>query len=155
MSAYEELLREAFRRVEDPARFLTANALSAYTEFERAPPPQLPFRFERVRLGVAMSLLQLLADLGDHDDSRQVVEVLRRALRAGSVAEIDATMHKEAKLFERLYSNLYVNDEGEQLLGLFERALNADSEPQMQAVISEALELAHELDFTRDEDEDE
>jgi hypothetical protein len=154
MSAYEHLLREAFQRVPEPTRFLSPPTLAAYADFQRAPASELSFRFERVRLAVAMSILQLLADLGDHDDSRRVVDVLHRALRARSVVEIDSTMHKEAKAFERLYTNLYVNEEGEQLLNLFERTLDADSQPLLDGVIMEATQLARELDFTR-EDEDE
>ncbi len=153
-SSYELLLHEAFRRAADPRRFLSALTLSAYADLQRAPAPQLAFRFERVRLAVAMSLLQLLADLGDHEDSRRVVDVLQRALRAGSVADIDNTMHKEAKTFERLYNNLYGNEEGEQLLHLFERTLDADSQQAMEDIIDGALELARELDFEREEDDD-
>lgn len=154
MSAYEELLREAFRRVPDPSRYLTAPTLAAYTDFERAKSAELSFRFERVRLGVAMSLLQLLADLGDHDESRQVLAVLHRALGARSTTEIDAVIQKEVKHFDRLYTNLYVNEEGEQLLHLFERTLDADSQPLMDGVIHEALAVAQELDFTSDDDGD-
>ena len=155
MSAYEELLREAFSRVADPARFLTPSTLVAYSDFQRASANDLSFRFERVRLGTAMSILQLLADLGDQDDSRKLAEALNRALTARSIAEIDTAMHKEAKAFERLYTNLYVNEEGELLLNLFERTLDADSQPTMDDTIEEALQLARTLDFTRDDEEDE
>jgi len=155
MSAYEELLREAFRRVPEPGRYLTPPTLAAYVDFQRAKTTDLSFRFERVRLGVAMSLLQLLADLGDHDESRQVLAVLHRALGARSTTEIDAIIQKEVKHFERLYTNLYVNEEGEQLLQLFERTLDADSQPLMEDVIQEALALAQELDFTQDDEDDE
>jgi hypothetical protein len=154
MAVFEDLLSEAFRRVPNPAHFLTPATLAAYAELQQAPARDLSFRFERVRLATAMSLLQLLADLGDHDDSRKVVEALHRALQARSIAEIDAVMHKEAKAFERLYTNLYVNDEGELLLNLFERTLDADSQPLMDAVLREASQLARELDFERDDDED-
>jgi hypothetical protein len=155
MPAYEELLRAAFSRLSDSSRYLTPATLSAYDDFRRARNPELSFRFERVRLGVAMSLLQLLADLGDHDESRQVLAILHRALAARSTTEIDAIIQKEVKHFERLYTNLYVNEEGEQILHLFERTLDADSQPLMEEVIQEALALTQELDFTReDEDED-
>ncbi|UOG73872.1 hypothetical protein MTX78_17330 [Hymenobacter tibetensis] len=155
MSAYEHLLREAFSRVSEPGRYLAPTTLAAYTDFERASAKDLSFRFERVRLAVAMSLLQLLADLGDHDESRQVLGVLHRALGARSTSEIDTIIQKDAKLFDKFYTNLYVNEEGEQLLHLFERALDADSQPLMDDVIEEALALARELDFTAsDEDEE-
>ena len=86
---------------------------------------------------------------------RKVVEALHRALQARSTTEIDNVMHKETKAFERLYTNLYVNDEGELLLNLFERTLDADSQDLMDAVIQEATQVAGTLDFERDDDEDE
>ena len=152
---YEQLLRAAFRTDADAAYYLTEPDTAAYATFEHANQADTPFRFERVRLGVAMSLLKLLTDLGDHEESRRVLDVLHRALRARSVADIDATITREAKLFERLYTNLYVNDEGEQLLHLFERTLDADTQPMMDAVIKEALALAQELDFDAVDEEDE
>ncbi|AII52949.1 hypothetical protein [Hymenobacter sp. APR13] len=153
MPAFEDLLHEAFRRVPNPAPFLAPTTLAAYSELQQAPARDLSFRFERVRLATAMSILQLLSDLGDNDDSRKVVEALNRALQARSIAEIDNVMHKEAKAFERLYTNLYVNDEGELLLNLFERTLDADSQALMDDVIREATALAATLDFERDEDD--
>lgn len=155
MPAFEELLHEAFRRAPNPAHFLTPTTLAAYSELQHAPARDLSFRFERVRLATAMSILQLLTDLGDNDDSRKVVEALHRALQARSTTEIDNVMHKETKAFERLYTNLYVNDEGELLLNLFERTLDADSQDLMDAVIQEATQVAGTLDFERDDDEDE
>ncbi|RYU79957.1 hypothetical protein [Hymenobacter persicinus] len=151
---YEQLLRQAFHTKEDVARFLTEPTLTAYAAFQRAPKAELAFRFERVRLGVAMALMKLLADLGDHEESRRVLDVLHKALGAKSVADIDATITRDAKLFERLYTNLYVNEDGELLLNLFERTLDADTQPLMDEAIGEALAVAGELDFTRDEDED-
>lgn len=156
--AYEQLLREAFRTDADAARYLKEPDTSAYATFEHADKADLAFRFERVRLGVAMSLMKLLADLGDHEESRRVLDVLHRALRARSVADIDATITREAKAFERLYTNLYVNEEGELLLQLFEHTLDADSKALMDAVITEALALIPELDFSHhdaDESDDE
>lgn len=153
---YEQLLRAAFRTDADAAYYLTEPDTAAYATFEHAKHKDIAFRFERVRLGVAMSLLKLLTDLGDHEESRRVLDVLHRALSARSVADIDTIITRDAKLFERLYTNLYVNEEGEQLLHLFERTLDADTQPLMDAVIKEALALAEELDFDAvDEDEDE
>ncbi|MCC2547031.1 hypothetical protein LJY25_11285 [Hymenobacter sp. BT175] len=153
--AFEQLLQAAFSSDADAARYLSPAERTAYTTFQQASRADLPFRFERVRLAVAMSLMKLLADLGDNEESRRVLDVLHRALKAKSVADIDATITKEAKLFERLYTNLYVNDDGEQLLNLFERTLDADTRPLMDEVIADALEVARELDFSsHEEDED-
>lgn len=153
MPVFEDLLREAFRRTPNPAPYLAPSTLAAYAELQQASPRDLSFRFERVRLATAMSILQLLSDLGDNDDSRKVVDALQRALQARSTAEIDTVMHKEAKAFERLYTNLYVNDEGELLLNLFERTLDADSQALMDEVIQETTALAGTLNFERDEDD--
>ncbi|UPL48112.1 hypothetical protein [Hymenobacter sublimis] len=154
---YQRLLQLAFSSEADAAHYLHPTTLAAYRTFEQAAPAELVYRFERVRLGVALALMKLLSDLGDLEESRRVLDVLHRALRAPSVAAIDATITKEANVFERLYTNLYVNEEGEQLLNLFERALDADSQPLMDDVIREALKLAPNLDFTHltEEDEDE
>ncbi|ALD20309.1 hypothetical protein [Hymenobacter sp. DG25A] len=153
--AYEQLLREAFRTDADAARYLTEPDTSAYAAFEHASKADQAFRFERVRLGVAMSLMKLLAELGDHEESRRVLDILHRALRARSSADIDAIITRDAKAFERLYTNLYVNDEGELLLQLFEMTLDADSKQRMDEVIAEALALLPELDFSHHADEDE
>jgi len=152
--AYEQLLRQAFHTKEDAARFLTEPNLTAYAAFQQAAKADLAFRFERVRLGVAMALMKLLADLGDHEESRRVLDVLHKALGAKSVADIDATITRDAKLFERLYTNLYVNEDGEQLLNLFERTLDADTRQLMDEAIQDALEVAGELDFSPHADED-
>ncbi|GAB2966079.1 hypothetical protein GCM10027048_40220 [Hymenobacter coalescens] len=150
---FQQLLHAAFRQ--DAATYLPSDDLHAYGELQRAPRREQGFRFERVRLLVAMSLMKALADLGDHDESRQVQHVLHQALQAGSIEQIDATITKEAKRFERLYTDLYVNDEGEQLLHLFERTLDADSIPAMDAVIQEAADLVDTLDFDAPHDDDE
>lgn len=155
-TTYDQLLHQAFPVPTDAARYLTPPTLAAYHDLTRASRPELAFRFERVRLAVAMALMKLLADLGDHADSRAVLDLLYRALRAGSTQEIDAIITKEGKLFDRLYSNLYVNEQGEELLNFFSDTLEVDSIAGMDALIADALALAQELDFTReDEDEEE
>ncbi|MBT9391629.1 hypothetical protein KLP40_00525 [Hymenobacter sp. NST-14] len=154
VAPYQRLLELVFAQPADATRYLHPTTLAAYRTFEQAEPADIAYRFERVRLGVALTLLKLLADLGDLDEARQVLDVLHRALRAPSVAAIDTTIQKEAATFERLYTNLYVNEDGERLLHLFERTLDADSQPLMDDVIREALRLVPTLDFSRDEDDD-
>lgn len=150
---FQQLLHAAFRQ--DLATSLPAGELHAYQELQRAPAREQGFRFERVRLLVAMSLMKSLTDLGDLDQSRQVLQVLQRALTAGSIEQIDAIITKDARHFERLYTDLFVNEEGEQLLHLFERTLDADSMPAMDAVIQEAAELVDDLDFDAPHEDDE
>ena len=155
MSPYEQLLHLAFTSPNDVKYYLTPTTLRAYEELRAAPPTQRPFRFEQVRLGLAMSLLKLVGELGDHDASRQVLDVLHRALgEAHSPEDIDRIVGREARLFDRLYENLYVNEEGEELLNLFGRTLDAHAPPLLEAVAQEAVDLARNLDFSAEEDED-
>ncbi len=156
MSPYETLLRLAFRSPEDVAHYLTPATLGAAAGFERASRADQSFRFEQWRLGVATSLLRLLADLGDHDAARRAADVLHRALNtARSPQDIDKQIGKENKLFEQIYTDLYVNDEGEALLDLFARTLDADAPDLLAQVETEAVDLARGLDFEREEDDEE
>jgi hypothetical protein len=155
MTPYEQLLHLAFHAPNDARYYLTPTARQAYDQFRGAPRAAQPFRFEQVRLGLAMGLLKLLSDLGDHDESRQVLDVLHRALNEAHTPEdIDRIIGSETKRFDRLYQNLYVNEEGEELLNLFGRTLEADAPEELDAVAAEAVELARTLDFSPD-DEDE
>ncbi|GAA4346848.1 hypothetical protein GCM10023185_01470 [Hymenobacter saemangeumensis] len=155
MSPYEQLLHIAFHAPNDVRYYLTPAALQAYDAFRKAPRNEQPFRFEQVRLGLAMGLLKLLADLGDHHESRQVLAVLHRALNEGrSPEDIDRIISRDAKLFDQLYSNLYVNEQGEELLNLFGRTLDADAPQLLEEVALDAVDLARTLDFTEDEEEE-
>ena len=154
MSPYEQLLHLAFTAPNDVKYYLTPTTLRAYDNMRSAAPAEQPFRFEQVRLGLAMSILKLVSELGDHDESRQVLDVLHRALsEAHSPEDIDRIIGREARLFDRLYDNLYVNEEGEELLNLFGRTLDADAPPLLEAVAQEGVALARTLDFSTDEDE--
>ena len=154
MTPYEQLLHLAFTAPNDVKYYLTPATMRAYDEMRKASPTQLPFRFEQVRLGLAMSLLKLVSELGDHDESRQVLDVLHRALaEARSPEDIDRIVGRDARLFDRLYENLYVNEQGEELLNLFGRTLDADAPELLEYVAREAVDLARNLDFSSDEDE--
>lgn len=155
MTSYETLLRLAYRTPADQAQYLTPAALGAYAGFERATPREQSFRFEQWRLGVAASLLHLLADLGDHDEARRAAAVLHKALAtARSPEDIDQQIGREAKLFDQVYTNLYVNEEGEALLDLFACTLDADAPALLAAVQTEAAELARQLDFEASNEDD-
>ena len=155
MSPYEQLLHLAFTVPNDVKYYLTPTARQAYDQLRTAAPAQRPFRFEQVRLGLAMSLLKLVSELGDHDASRQVLDVLHRALNeARSPEDIDRIVGRDARLLDRLYEDLYVNEQGEELLNLFGRTLDADAPELLEKVAQEGVALARTLDFERDEDED-
>ena len=154
MTPYEQLLHLAFTAPNDVKYYLSPAALRAYDQLQAAAPTERPFRFEQVRLGLAMSLLKLVSELGDHDESRQVLDVLHRALaEARSPEDIDRIVGRDARLFDRLYENLYVNEQGEELLNLFGRTLDADAPELLEYVAREAVDLARNLDFSSDEDE--
>ena len=153
MSPYEQLLHLAFAAPAEAAHYLTPTARQAHDRFRAAAPPEQPFRFEQLRLGLAMSLLKLLADLGDHDESRRVQDVLHRALeQSRTPQDIDRLVSRDARLFDQLYNNLYVNEQGEELLNLFGRTLEADAPTLLDAIAREGVALARTLDFSTDED---
>ena len=153
MTPYEQLLHLAFTAPNDVKYYLTPATLCAYDQLQAALPAQRPFRFEQVRLGLAMGLLKLVSELGDHDESRQVLDVLHRALsEARSPEDIDRIVGRDAKLFDRLYENLYVNEEGEELLNLFGRTLDADAPELLEEIAQESVDLARTLDFETDEE---
>ena len=80
--------------------------------------------------------------------------MLHRALStARSPQDIDQQIGREAKLFDQVYTNLYVNDEGEALLDLFARTLDADAPELLAQVEAEAVDLARGLDFEREEED--
>ena len=154
MSPYEQLLHLAFTAPNDVKYYLTSTTLRAHDQLRTAPPAERPFRFEQVRLGLAMSLLKLVSELGDHDESRQVLDVLHRALSEGrSPEDVDRIVGREAKLFDRLYENLYVNEEGEELLNLFGRTLDADAPPLLDSIAQEAVDLVRTIDFSPEEED--
>ncbi len=143
---YQTLLHLAFST--DADRYLTPTTLGAHAAFEQAAAREQPYCFELWRLGVAGSLLRLLGELGDHDEARRAADVLHRAQNtARSPQEIDDQIGREAKLFDQVYTNLYVNEQGEALLDLFARTLDADAPAALAEVQAAAVDLAGELDL--------
>ncbi|WP_051359876.1 hypothetical protein [Adhaeribacter aquaticus] len=148
---FEQLITRALR-TETPGLFDKSEA-AVYKEFELAESrhrnnanqpkagDNLHFKFEKVRLGVGIAIMQVFSDMADDDDSRKVLKALVNAAQATSIAQIDAAINKDMKAFDNLYKDLYINDEGEMLLGLFERTLNADSKRELDQIIAESLKL--------------
>jgi len=151
-----ELLISRSLRSENPGLFDKSEG-AVYKEFELAesrnwadpahahPGDNLHFKFEKVRLGVAIALMQIFYDMSENDDSHQVLEALKQAAHATSIAQMDAEINKKIKAFDKLYQDLYINDEGEMLLGLFERTLSADSKRELDNIMAEALKLLNHI----------
>ena len=160
-SSFEILIKQALQ-TEEPNLFDRSEAV-VYKEFELAearhrsgpgagrPGDQLHYKFEKVRLGVAVALMQVFSDMADDDESRKVLQVLKEAAHATSIAQIDAIINKNMKAFDKLYQDLYINDEGQMLLELFERTLHADSKSEMDGIMAEALKL---IGFIREQQQD-
>ncbi|AMM50094.1 hypothetical protein TH61_01370 [Rufibacter sp. DG15C] len=159
-SIYQQLLSQVFS---EETASLQQRISPLYQELEdalqQARPGKLSqelvsFSFERLRLGIGITLLQLLTDLGGDEDSSEVRDLLQDALEAASVHEIDKRIQKKGHLFEELYTDLYVNAEAEHVLALFERTLESSSKEETDEVLEEALELAHDLEIQPGGDED-
>lgn len=156
-SNFEILIKRALQ-TQDPDLFESSEAV-IYKEFEltearyKANPAaagnNLHYKFEKVRLGVAIALMQVFSDMADDDESRKVLQVLKEAARATSIAQIDAIITKNMKAFDKLYQDLFINEEGQMLLELFERTLQADSKNEIDGIISECLKV---VDFIRDQE---
>ncbi|KAA5549554.1 hypothetical protein [Adhaeribacter rhizoryzae] len=148
---FETLIKKALEQ-ENPNLFDKPEAI-IYKEFELAearqrahrgqtqPGDNLHYKFEKVRLGVAIALMQVFSDMADDNESKKVLDILKRAAKGNSIAQIDAIITKEAKAFDNLYQDLFINDDGEMLLDLFQRTLHAESKAEMDSIIHESLKF--------------
>ncbi len=114
---------------------------------------ELHFAFEKIRLGVAMALMQIFTDLGGGEISEKILLVLKNAAKANSISQIDAIIQKENKAFEKLFQDLYTNTEGELILDLFARTLEADSRRGIEQIVKETLQALEHLEFPDEEDD--
>ncbi|WP_146153474.1 hypothetical protein [Adhaeribacter arboris] len=114
---------------------------------------ELHFTFEKIRLGVAIALMQIFTDLGGEEVSTNVLTVLKKAAKATSIAQIDGIIQKENKAFDKLFQNLYTNVEGELILDLFARTLEADSRREMGQIVKETLQALDTLEFPSNEED--
>ncbi len=147
-----ELLLQKALKTENPDIF-EANPAMLYKEFELAeaklrnqfdrsqPNENINFKFEKIRLGIAVALMQVFSELSEDDDAQKVLRTLKSACKAASIAQIDAIINKDIKAFDNLYKDLFINDEGEMLLALFERTLHADSKNELDQIIRESLKV--------------
>ncbi|PRY06737.1 hypothetical protein CLV24_1263 [Pontibacter ummariensis] len=116
---------------------------------------ELNFRFERLRLGVAIAFVKAFTRLADNEKSLEALQLLQEAIRAKNTKEIDKIIQKKIAAFDHLYHEIFVNEQREQLLGMFERTLDAGSKEELDELIFEGLELMQEIDWeARREEQD-
>lgn len=162
-----ELLIESAYDPERPQLFEGGPA-TAYEQLEKAlqasrlntdqPTEELGYRFEMVRLGMAIAFVKAITRLSGNEKSREALEVLQEALKARSTSEIDKIIQKKIDSFDHLYHEIFVNEQREQILDLFEQTLDADAQEELDALILEGLEVLQQVDweaFTQDDDDDE
>ncbi|MBC5993407.1 hypothetical protein [Pontibacter cellulosilyticus] len=153
--SFEMLLELAFD-TDKPAVY-EEGAANAYQQFERAyrdaqvkggkPTEELNFRFERLRLGVAIAFVKAFIRLSENEKSHEALEVLDSALKAKNTREIDKIVQKQIGKFDHLYHEIFVNEQREYILGMFERTLDAASKEELDELIFEGLELLPEVDW--------
>ncbi|MCJ8165304.1 hypothetical protein MKJ04_10655 [Pontibacter sp. E15-1] len=135
-----------------------------YLDFEKAhkssrlsagkAPEELNFRFERLRLVVALAFVKAFTRLSNNEKSVEVLELLEQALQAKSTKEIDKVVQKKIAAFDNLYHEIFVNEQREQLLGLFEQTLDAASKEELDELIFEGLELMQDINWEADKEDD-
>lgn len=118
---------------------------------------ELSFRFERLRLGVAIAFVKAFLRLADNEKSHEALEVLQDAIKAKNTKEIDKIVQKRIASFDHLYHEIFVNPAREEILHLFERTLDAGSKEEIDELIFEGLELLTQIDWDaqRSEEDDE
>jgi hypothetical protein len=115
---------------------------------------EVHFAFEKIRLGVAIALMQIFTDLGGGEVSEKVAGILKRAAKASNINQIDTIIQKENKIFDKLFQDLYTNLEGELILDLFARTLEADSRHEMNQIVKETLQALENLEFPEEDTEE-
>ncbi|MDX5417645.1 MAG: hypothetical protein LPK09_00405 [Hymenobacteraceae bacterium] len=119
---------------------------------------ELGFRFEMLRLGIAIAFIKAYSRLADNEGSKEVLQLLLEAVKAKSTREIDKIIQKKIGLFDSLYHEIFVNEQREHILALFEQTLDSASKEELDELIMEGLELLQDVDFEsaqQDEDDDE
>ncbi len=150
-----QLLLETAYDTENPQVF-EEGAGNVYNKFEEVyrksvhqdkPSEELNYRFERVRLGMAIAFVKAYTRLADNETSIEALAVLQDAIKAKSTKEIDKIVQKKIAVFDNLYHEIFVNEEREQILGLFEATLDAGSKEELDDLMLDGLELLTTIDF--------
>ncbi|MFD2514320.1 hypothetical protein ACFSRY_10620 [Pontibacter locisalis] len=160
--SFEILLETAFD-TENPSVF-EEGATKVYEQFEKVYrdthlkggklTEELSFRFERLRLGVAIAFVKAFTRLSTNEKSKEALDTLKEALKAKSTREIDKIVQKKITTFDNLYHEIFVNEQREQILELFERTLDAATKEELDELIFEGLDLLQEVDWDAAEQEE-
>jgi hypothetical protein len=162
--SFEILLQSAFD-TETPNVF-EEGATQVYTQLEKAfrnaniqkggSNDELSYRFERLRLGVAIAFVKAFTRLSNNEKSKEALETLQEAIKAKNTREIDKIIQKKIKTFDNLYHEIFVNEQREEILHLFERTLDAGTVEELDELIFQGIELLQEVDWeaTAHEDDD-
>ena len=108
---------------------------------------ELNFRYEVVRLGVAIAFIKAFSRLADNEGANEVLALLQEAVKAKSTKEIDKIIQKKIAAFDTLYQEIFVNEQREHLLALFEQTLDATAKEELDELIVESLEAVQDIDF--------
>jgi len=158
--SFELLLQTAYDTDNPPV--FSEGAASVYQEFEQAfkashqqqgkTSDALHFRFERLRLGIAIAFVKAFTRLADNEKSMEALDLLQEALQAKSTREIDKIIQKKITAFDHLYHEIFVNEQREELLAMFEQTLDAGSKEELDELIFEGLALMQEIDWEASRD---
>jgi hypothetical protein len=158
-----ELLLESAYAPEQPDVF-KEGAITVYNQFEQVykttvlktgkSTDEVNFRFERLRIGVAIAFIKAFVRLADNEKSKEVLTLLQQALKANSTNEIDKIIQKNIASFDELYHEIFVNEQREYILELFERTLDADAKQELDELMLEGLEFLQGVDLDQSHDDD-
>lgn len=160
--ASELLLQTAYESEKPPVPAEEAGRI--YNDFEKAykaskaslgkATEELNYRFERLRLLLAIAFVKAFTRLSSNEKSKEVLDVLQEALQARSTKEIDKVIQKKIALFDQLYNEMFVNEQRDQILHLFEQTLDAGTREELDELIFEGVALLQEVDWEANKEEE-
>lgn len=146
-SAFAPEPAQVFAEPTEQVYLLLTQAIKAARQQQGKANEEVGFRFERVRLGVAIALIKAYSRLADNEGATDVLHLLLEAVKAKNTREIDKIIQKKIALFDNLYHEIFVNEEREHLLALFEQTLDATAKEELDELILEGLEAIQSIDF--------
>ncbi|MFD3002318.1 hypothetical protein ACFS7Z_18245 [Pontibacter toksunensis] len=159
--ASELLLLTAYETEKPP--LAAEEACKIYTDFEKAfkasksaagkVTEELNFRFERLRLLMALAFVKVFTRLSNNEKSKEALGVLLEALKARSTKEIDKVVQKQIAVFDQLYHEIFVNEQRDQILSLFEQTLDAGSKEELDDLLFDGVALLQEVDWEANEED--